>query len=116
VKHGDISNKPALALVIGLEEFSTTKISRFQKKLTLEFPNAYPIVRMNDMFLHHDIQIVITAVLPKKYQAVIEEYLDDVGLLYKEVILEDTEEELQETMKRERLQKPEPYYYDALWT
>lgn len=116
MKHGDISNKPSMSLVMGLEEFSNFKFSRLTKKLTIEVVNMYPVIRMNDFFMRRDIQIVITAVLSKRYQQTVEEYLDEIGLLYKEVILADSEEELEERLKEERLEKPESYYYDALWT
>lgn len=116
MKHGDISNKPSMSLVMGLEDFSKLKFSRLTKKLTIEVVNMYPVIRMNDYFMRRDIQIIITAVLSKRYKETVEEYLDDIGLLYKEVIFADSKEELEEKLKEERLEKPEPYYYDALWT
>ena len=118
MKHGDISNKPAQQLMFRLEQIADEiKISRFTKKLTIEVDSQHIIYHLNLLFLRRDIQIVIGVVLPKKYQTIVEDYLDSIDLLYKEVILAETEEEMEEIIKREGIEAVENLHtFELLWT
>jgi hypothetical protein len=105
MRKGDLSNKPARIAVFMLEEIAdSVTISKVLKKLKIEFKSSYIINKMNTLFMEKDIQIVVGAVLPKKYQKDVENVLEGCGLLFKEVILEETQGKFNETIKREKLE------------
>ena len=112
---GNISNKPAKQVMFRLEQIADSINITFFKKLKIEINNLYLISKLNALFMQKDVQIVVGVVLPKKYQSQIEDYLDSVDLLYKEIIVAETEEEMEEIIKKEHLEVVDPYNNELLW-
>jgi len=116
MRHGDLSNKPALTIVVRLDSFANVKVTKPLKRLKIDIPSYYPIAKLNDYFCRYDIQIVVIGVLPKKYQPKVEEALDNAGLLYMGLILEDSELELKERIAEERFEELDEFIEEILWT
>lgn len=116
MKHGDISNKPAKQVMFRLEQIADNiTITRITKKLKIEVNDLYLVSKLNILFMQKDVQIVIGVVLPKRYQEQVEEYLDDIDLLYKEVILAKDERDMEEIIKKEGLEIVDAYNSEILW-
>ena len=118
MRRGDISNKPARQVIFRLEDIADEiKVSKIRRKLTIEINSSHLITKMNVLFMEKDVQLIISAVLPEKYREQVEDYLDSIDLLYKEVLIVGTEEELEEVIKRENIELVNsPYDNMLLWT
>ena len=117
MRHGDISNKPAQQVMFRLEQIADKiSVARFTKKLTIDVNDSHLVSHLNDMFMKRDVQIIIGVVLMPRHKEAVEDYLDSVGLLFKEVILASSEEEMGEIIKKEGLEYcADPYSYRLLW-
>lgn len=115
MRKGEISNHPAKQVMFRLEQIADEIKVTFFKKLKIEINDLYLISKLNTLFMQKDVQLVIGVVLLKRYQEQIEEYLDNADLLYKEVILAETEEEMEEIIKKEHLEVINPYSSELLW-
>ena len=115
MKKGEISNKPAKQVMFRLEQIADEISITFFKKLKIEINDLYLVTKLNTLFMAKDVQLVIGVVLPKKYQSQVEEYLDNADLLYKEVIMAETEGEMEEIIKKEHLEVVDPYSSELLW-
>jgi hypothetical protein len=97
---GDISNKPALSIVILLDDIvDEINISSIRHKLNFKINSRHQVDFLNRLFIDKDIRIIIATTLPFKWRAQLTELLDEYRLLFSELIFIPKIEDLVDILK-----------------
>jgi hypothetical protein len=84
---GDISNKPALSVVVLLDDIADKVYTSFLgTKVTVEINSAQQVLFLNKLCIEKDIRIIVACLMDKKYRKSVEEQLDNYHLLFSELI------------------------------
>lgn len=91
---GDISNKPALAVVFLLDDFVDELKVNLLHKISIKINSQHKIGFANKLFIGKDIQVIFGVLLPSKYKKQIEEKLDEYGVMFTNLVFAKDMDEL----------------------
>lgn len=85
--NGNISNKPALSVVILLDDIADKVSYQFlSTKVKIEIHSRQSVDFLNRLFLEKDVRIIVACLMDKKHQNSVEQQLDEYKLLFSELV------------------------------